>query len=333
MTVLVTGGFGFIGSAFIRDLVARGEDVVNIDVRTYAADPRRLGDAAGQIRSHIIDVADPELVTIVREESPSVIVHFAAESHVTRSESDASRFYRTNVDGTKRVFEAALEAEVDQVVHVSTDEIYGPCPDDPFSEDQKLPGEGAATSAYARSKALADDVATEAFKEVPTVVVRPSNCFGPWQHPEKAIPRWTIRALSGQPIPVWGDGRYVRDWMAVHDLTEAIALLIERRITSDVFNVAPEDSQKENVEVARMIARAAQRDEAAVVLTRYDRPKHDRRYAIDASKMRSIGWKPSARFESALAATVDWYRDNQRWWQPLVDSAEALYQDAAEATT
>ncbi|MDQ3877128.1 MAG: NAD-dependent epimerase/dehydratase family protein [Actinomycetota bacterium] len=332
MTILVTGGFGFIGSEFVRRAVARGEDVVNVDVETYAADPRRCAEVAAALRSFSVDVAAPAFVELVKEVGPSKIVHFAAESHVTRSEDRGDVFFRTNVEGTERVVEAARAAGVDLLVHVSTDEIYGPCPGEPFNEDQKLPGEGAATSAYARSKAVADDVVRAAFDNVPAVVVRPTNCFGPWQHPEKAIPRWTIRALSGEPIPVWGDGRYVRDWMVVQDLCSAIELLMDRSVTSDVFNVAPEGSQIINLDIARAIARAAGRDETAVVLTEYDRPQHDRRYAVDASKIRKLGWRPIFDLDRALEETVDWYRGNPQWWEPLRAEAESIYSDAPEAT-
>ncbi|MEA2476661.1 MAG: dTDP-glucose 4,6-dehydratase [Actinomycetota bacterium] len=333
MRTLVTGGYGFIGSEFVRRAIARGVDVVNADVRTYAADPKRCASTADRLRTYDVDIADRAFIDLVKSERPSVLVHFAAESHVTRSEGNESIFFRTNVEGTERVLEAAEAGGVELLVHISTDEVYGPCPGAPFKEEQKLPGEGTATSAYARSKAVADDIATSAFGKLPIVVVRPTNCFGAWQHPEKAIPRWTIRALNGDPIPVWGDGGQVRDWMAVQDLCSAIELLIERQATSEVFNVGPENSQVVNVEVARAVARAAGRNESAVFLSAYDRPQHDRRYAIDSSKIRSLGWRPQLGFEQALVDTVDWYRQNRSWWEPLVEEAESLYSDAAEGTS
>lgn len=328
--MLVTGGLGFIGSEFVRRAVARGATVANLDLDTYAGDRRRLATVEGAVRTISADIAEPAVTELVRAERPDVVVHFAAETHVTRSETDADAFYRSNVEGTRLVLDAAVAAGARSIVHVSTDEVYGPCPGDPFKEEDKGTGEGDATSAYARSKALADDLARSYFGGAPVAVVRPTNCFGPWQHPEKAIPRWVIRALTGERLPVWGDGGQVRDWMAVEDACAAIELIISSGATGEVFNVGPEGSQRSNLEIARAVARAAGRGESAVYLTAYDRPQHDRRYAIDASKLRRLGWSPRASFEEKLAETVDWYRTNESWWRPMVTEAEALYQDAGE---
>lgn len=327
--IVVTGGLGFIGSEFVRRAVAHGADVVNVDADTYAGDRRRLAAVAG-VETVTLDVADLSVAGVISSARPGVVVHFAAETHVTRSERDHESFYRTNVDGTRMVLDAAARAGADVIVHVSTDEVYGPCLGDPFREDEKAPGDGAATSAYARSKAVADDVARSYFGRAPVVVVRPTNCFGPWQHPEKAIPRWIARALAGERLPVWGDGGQVRDWMAVEDACEAVELLIERRVTGEVFNVAPEGGARTNLEIARAVARAAGREDDAVYLTEYDRPDHDRRYAVDASKLRSLGWAPRLDLDAKISETVEWYRTNQAWWKSLVAEAEALYSDAAE---
>lgn len=328
--VLVTGGLGFIGSAFIRQATARGEEVLNVDLHTYAADERRL-DALfpGHVETVRLDVADPALIGLVAGEAPQRIVHFAAESHVTRGERDAAAFFHSNVDGTHRLLEAAERADVELVVHVSTDEVYGPCWAEPFRETDKLPGEGQATSAYARSKAVADDLALSFRERIPLVVIRPTNCFGPWQHPEKAIPRWTARALLGEPLPVWGDGGYVRDWMFVEDACTGIQAAIERGTPGEVYNLGPQGEQLPNVEIARIIARAAGRSDDVVYLTDYDRPRHDRRYAIDASKIRALGWHPTGSLTERLAETVDWYETHRTWWIPSLLEAEDLYADAA----
>ena len=325
----MTGGLGFIGSEFVRRAAARGSTVANVDLDTYAGDVRRL-EGIGGVETVSMDVADPRLGEIVASFRPDVVVHFAAETHVTRSEMDREVFYRSNVDGTRNLLEAAARSDARVVVHVSTDEVYGPCLGTPFKEDDKEPGEGAATSAYARSKALADDVAVSYFERAPVVVVRPTNCFGPWQHPEKAVPRWVVRTLKGERLPVWGDGGQVRDWMAVEDACAAIELVIEREAIGAVYNVAPEGSQRSNVEIARAIAQAGGRSDEAVYLTAYDRPDHDRRYAVDASKLRALGWTPLADLEKKLSETLDWYRVNREWWEPLVADAEALYADGAE---
>jgi dTDP-glucose 4,6-dehydratase len=327
--ILVTGGLGFIGSEFVRRAVAGGAEIVNVDSDTYAGDERRLADA-DHVQIIRMDVGDAGLSEVVSSARPRVVVHFAAETHVTRSERDQDTFYRANVEGTRNLLDAAVAAAPDLIVHVSTDEVYGPCDGDPFKEEDKLPGEGAATSAYARSKAVADDLARSYFDRAPVVVIRPTNCFGPWQHPEKAIPRWIARGLDGKRIPVWGDGAQVRDWMAVEDACAAIEMLIEGNVSGEVFNVAPEGSARANLEIARAVARAAGRDDDAVYLTEYDRPDHDRRYAVDASKLRALGWAPQLDLDAKIAEAVDWYRAHEGWWRSLLDDAEALYSDATE---
>jgi len=302
---------------------------VNLDAETYAADERRIQGVGPDIETRHIDICD---VSAVRAElarsRPRAVVHFAAETHVTRSETDPEAFFRTNVEGTQNVLEAAEAQGVDLVVHVSTDEVYGPAKEQPFKEDDKPNGEGDATSPYARSKALADDLARDFGTRLPVVVVRPTNCFGPWQHPEKAIARWTTRALNDEKLPVWGDGGYVRDWMFVDDACSAIELLLDDPPPSGVYNIGPENEPVSNLEIARTIAVGAGVPADHVYLTDYDRPDHDRRYSVDSSRMRALGWSPSVDIEAGIRATVDWYRHNRGWWEPLLDQAESLYEDA-----
>jgi dTDP-glucose 4,6-dehydratase len=333
--ILVTGGLGFLGSTFIRLATDRGRDVLNVDLATYAADEGRIAETLehhrpGSVRTVRMDVASPEFTELVRRERPALIVHFAAESHVTRSEWEEGLFFRSNVEGTRRVLEAAEKAAVGLVVHISTDEVYGPCSGRPFREEDKPQGKGRASSPYAQSKALADDLARSFIGRVPLIVARPTNCFGPWQHPEKAVPRWIIRGLLGERIPVWGDGMHVRDWMFVDDACAGIELLVRRGSVGEVYNLGPQGNQLANVEIARMIARACGRLEEVVYLTEYDRPLHDRRYAIDASKIRALGWRPAGGLEHRLAETVAWYRSHRDWWAPLLPEAEKLYADTAE---
>lgn len=325
--VLVTGGLGFIGSAFVRALAADGVRVLNVDLDTYAGDERRIaGVGDGLVETVRLDVASPDVARVAREEQPSLLVHFAAESHVTRSEDAPEIFFHANVEGTRVVLEAA-EAAGCRVLHMSTDEVYGPCPGDPFREEEKLPGEGLATSAYARSKALADDLARSYAERVDVVVARPTNCIGPWQHPEKAVPRWATRALRGERLPVWGDGAQVRDWMFVEDAVSALRLLADRGERGQVYNVGPQAEGAPNLEIARAVARAAGEDESAVYLSHYDRPQHDRRYAVATDRIAALGWRPSRSLEAAIADTVAWYRANEDWWSTLVPDAEQLYAD------
>ena len=324
---LVTGGLGFIGSAFLRSIAREDVDVTNVDLETYAGDARRLEGVGNAVDHRKLDVAEPDITDAVKDVKPEVIVPFAAESHVTRSETQDDVFFRTNVEGTRRLLETAEMAAVGLFVHVSTDEVYGPCLGRPFRESEKGDGEGQATSPYARSKAVADDLARSFMDRVPTIVVRPTNCFGPWQHPEKAIPRWIARALQGQRLPVWGDGGQIRDWLFVDDACDAIRLLVSKASAGEVYNVAPQGPERTNREVAETIARAAGAEKDAVYLTAYDRPDHDRRYAIDASKLRSLGWRPKRSFEDAVSETVDWYATHRSWWSTHLQEAETLYND------
>lgn len=326
--VLVTGGLGFIGANLLHGLTREGHDILNVDRFSYAADEHRLkGTDASKIETVRLDVADEGFRDLVAAERPSVIFHLAAESHVTRSENDPDAFFRSNVLGTTTVMEAAEAAGVELVVHFSTDEVYGPCPGAPFKESDKLPGEGMATSAYARSKALGDDVARSFMERLPVIVVRPTNCFGPWQHPEKAIPRWCIRVLQQRPVPVWGDGRQVRDWMFVSDLCDAIQLIWQKGHPGETYNVGPGESQRTNLEIATLVA-ASGHDPNSVYLTEYDRPQHDRRYAVDATKLHALGWNPATTLERGLEETMEFYRSHEKWWSRLVEDAESIYRDS-----
>ncbi|MDX6592229.1 MAG: dTDP-glucose 4,6-dehydratase [Gaiellales bacterium] len=326
--MLVTGGLGFIGSALVRALTSSGQDVLNVDLETYAGDHRRLAGAGpGRVETLCVDLVDAGFTDVVAGERPKLIIHLAAETHVTRSEGAEDVFFRSNVAGTEQVLEAASSGGVPRVVHVSTDEVYGPCDGRPFAEIDKAAGEGLATSPYARSKAVADDLALSYADRLDVVVARPTNCIGPWQHPEKAIPRWAIRALQGDRLPVWGDGRQVRDWMFVDDAVSGILLMAERGERGAAYNVGPAGEDIPNVDIARMVAREAGLDESAVYLSEYDRPQHDRRYAVDTARIRELGWRPSRDLVSAIAETVAWYRDHRDWWTSHVADAEALYAD------
>ena len=326
--VLVTGGLGFIGSAFVRALAADGIAVLNVDLETYAGDRARIAELpAGLVQTERMDVASPALVELMAAERPRMVVHFAAETHVTRSENAAEQFFHANVEGTRTVLEAAAGAGVPRVLHMSTDEVYGPCPGDPFTEAEKQPGPGLATSPYARSKAQADDLALGFGGGPEVVVARPTNCIGPWQHPEKAIPRWATRALRGERLPVWGDGGQIRDWMHVQDAVAGLRLLAERGRAGTAYNLGPAVEGVPNLQIARMVAEAAGRDADAVYLSHYDRPDHDRRYAVDTSRIRELGWAPAHDLRTAVADTVAWYRDHRSWWSALLPDAEALYAD------
>lgn len=329
--ILVTGGAGFLGSHFVRHALNNGAGrVINLDLLTYAGDTRRLSDLENDPRYKFIkgDVADADqMKAVVASERPAAIVHYAAESHVTRSEADPGRFARTNVEGTRSMLEAAAAAGVERFVFISTDEVYGPIEQGVFKEEDKPPGPGKSTSPYAQSKALADDLARSYADRIELVVARPTNAFGPWQFPEKAFPRWVTRAFQRQPLLVWGDGLYIRQWLFAEDFAEAIALLLVRGGAGEVYNVGPiHDPEITNLDLAQWIAARLALPDGSVRLTAYDRPDHDRRYAVDPSKISSLGWKPGG-VEKQFEATVNWYRHNAWWWRPHLEEAESIYVD------
>jgi dTDP-glucose 4,6-dehydratase len=327
---LVTGGAGFLGSHFVRAWLREGlGEVTNVDLLTYAGSEARLADVQTDPRYRFVraDVAEPDAVgAVLGEARPDLVVHFAAESHVTRSERDAERFHRTNVEGTRVMLAAAARQGVRRFVHISTDEVYGPILEGAFQEEDKEEGDRQATSPYARSKALADDVA-RSFQGLEAVVMRPTNCFGPWQFPEKAFARWVTRALRREPIPVWGDGLYVRQWLAAEDLAEAVLLVASADRPEPAYNVGPRHVPEiTNLDLARWLAGYLALPPDRVVLTEYDRPDHDRRYAVDPSRIERLGWRASDPWER-FASTVEWYRGAESWWGPLVGEAESIYSD------
>jgi dTDP-glucose 4,6-dehydratase len=273
-----------------------------------------------------VDVTQPELLDTIEAIEPDAIFHLAAESHVTRGEHAAERFHKTNVVGTSRVFEAATRAGVGKVIHVSTDEVYGPCLSGAFDEAAKEAGDHQATSAYSKSKSLADDVAQSYMAKVPTAIARPANCYGPWQHPEKAIARWITRALQGDDLPVWGDGQQSRQWLYVEDACTALELLWKSDALGPV-NVAGPPPSATNLEVATEIASIAGLAEGAAYLTEYDRPDHDRRYSLDPRKIGRLGWAPATDLGTGLGKTVAWFSSHREWWERLVADAEGLYRD------
>lgn len=329
--ILITGGAGFLGSHFVRHILNLEADrVISVDKLTYAGDPARLDDVSSETRYLLVeaDIAEPEAIKeIFMSHRPHVVAHFAAESHVTRSEFVPDLFYRTNVEGTRVLLEAAIEVGVRRFVHVSTDEVYGPIVSGYFKEEDKPPGDGQASSTYAKSKSLSDDLVRSYSDRLDVIVVRPTNAFGPHQFPEKAFARWVTRALRGEQILVWGDGLYIRQWLYAEDFAQAIWLIALKGVSGEVYNVGPHhEPEITNLRLARWLAGHLDLPEDNVQLTEYDRPAHDRRYAVDSSKVRALGWKPGDVWEQ-FAKTVEWYRANSGWWERHVMVAESIYKD------
>jgi dTDP-glucose 4,6-dehydratase len=330
MKLLVTGGAGFIGSSYVR-LVrrARPADVlVNVDALTYAGNLENLRDLEGDtghvfVREDIRNGA--AMQELMRRHAIEAVVNFAAESHVDRSIMSAEPFLDTNVGGTLRLLEAARAAGVRRFLQVSTDEVYGSLgPNGAFEETTPL----SPRSPYSASKAAADHfvMAFHHTHGMDTVITRCSNNYGPYQFPEKLIPLMILNALEGKPLPVYGDGLYVRDWIQVEDHCEAIDLALTRGASGEVYNVGAEN-ERPNLDVVRDILRLTGRDES---LIRHvpDRPGHDRRYAMNAGKIRdALGWKPRHDFARGLAETVAWYEANGEWSARVRSGAYRDYYD------
>ena len=329
--ILVTGGAGFLGSHFVRLAMAAGAtNVTYVDLLTYAGDERRLEEFDSDPRYIFAreDIADAgKMKEIVGEQAPDVIVHYAAESHVTRSENQPDLFRRTNVEGTRSMLEAAVANDVERFVHISTDEVYGPVLDGYLPESAKPLGTGLSTSPYAQSKAIADDLALTYSDKLEIAVARPTNAFGPWQFPEKAFPRWVTRALRGENLLVWGDGLYIRQWLFAEDFARAISLLVSDAEPGHVYNVGPVHKPEiTNIDLVRWLVEYLDLPEDRIEFTAYDRPDHDRRYAVDPSAIQQLGWEPGNVWEQ-LADTVEWYRANEVWWRSHIEEAESIYVD------
>lgn len=314
-TVLVTGGCGFIGSNFIHLLLEKHSDltVINFDALTYAGNLANLAAVTDQPRYRFVrgDITDREAVRSVLRHGVDAVIHFAAESHVDRSILDSTPFVRTNVLGTQVLLDAAREFRVGRFVHVSTDEVYGSLgPTGAFTETTPL----APNSPYAASKAASDMLAlachhTHGF---PVVVTRCSNNYGPYQFPEKLIPLFIKNLLADQLVPVYGDGQQVRDWIHVRDHCAAVELVWRQGRPGEVYNIGGR-SEKANLTLTYLLLDLLGKPRSLIRHVT-DRLGHDRRYAIDCSKIeRELGWTPSVRFEDGLRQTVDWYRANQEW--------------------
>jgi dTDP-glucose 4,6-dehydratase len=316
MRVLVTGGCGFIGSHFVRHLLTTYPEygVVNLDKLTYAGNPANLADVAGQSRYRFVrgDICDAALVREVMTGCDAV-VNLAAESHVDRSIQDAGAFIRTDVYGTWVLLEAARALRVGRYLQVSTDEVYGSIGRGAFRETDPL----RPSSPYAASKAGGDQMVLAYWTthRLPVLISRGANTFGPNQYPEKVIPLFITNALDDQPLPLYGDGRQVRDWLYVIDHCAALDLLLHKGAEGEVYNVGV-GSELENIALTRRILALLGKPNS-LIRPVADRPGHDRRYALDTFKLRALGWQPGHGFDDALAATVAWYRANEAWWRPL----------------
>jgi len=318
MTILVTGGCGFIGSNFIRYLLGKrlAATIFNLDKLTYAGNPANLRDIESDTRYQFIhgDICDSILVKdLLRRENIQTIVHFAAESHVDRSISDASDFIRTNVLGTFTLLDAALSEHVDRFIHISTDEVYGSIKKGSFRENDTL----NPSSPYSSSKAASDLIARSYFVTygLPVIITRCTNNYGPYQYPEKLIPLFITNLLEEKKVSVYGSGTNVRDWIHVMDHCRAIDCVLDNGTPGDVYNIGG-NNERSNIEITHKILKLLDKDDSFIEYVK-DRPGHDFRYSLDSSKLKTLGWKPEYTFDQGLRETVEWYNSNAWWWHPL----------------
>jgi dTDP-glucose 4,6-dehydratase len=320
MNLLVTGAAGFIGSNFVRYVLGAHADwrIVNVDKLTYAGNLANLASVAGdpRYRFHRADICDADAVgRIFAEEKPDAVVNFAAETHVDRSIDDPSLFLKTNILGTQVLMESARRAGVARYLQISTDEVYGSLgPTGRFSEDSPL----RPNSPYAASKTSADLLVRAYFKTygLPTLVTRCSNNYGPFQFPEKIIPFFVTLLHEGKPVPVYGDGMNVRDWIHVDDHSRAVEAVLLQGRPGEVYNVGG-GNERTNIEITKLLIDAMGKDASSMKFVA-DRPGHDRRYAIDDAKIRAeLGIVPRVPFREGLQATVRWYLENESWWRAV----------------
>jgi len=308
--ILVTGGCGFIGSEFVRRGVAAGQDIVVVDKLTYAGDTRRLKSVRGRVRLYRADVGDArKMKEILQKERPAGIVHFAAETHVDRSIQAAHPFVRTNVEGTLGLMDACRRQGIGRFLHISTDEVYGEIARGHFKETSPL----VPNSPYAASKAAADLFVKSYIRtyRFPAIIVRPSNNYGPWQYPEKLVPVVILRALRDQYIPVYARGHNVREWLHVSDCARAVWRVFEKGRTGEVYNVGS-GQERRNIDTVRLLLRLMDKPEKMIHFVK-DRPGHDIRYALDATKIKRLGWRPRVTVDRGMRDVVAWCLDHRPW--------------------
>jgi dTDP-glucose 4,6-dehydratase len=319
--LLVTGGAGFIGSNFIHYMLNNYPDckIVNLDKLTYAGNLDNLKDVENDQRYEFIhgDIRDKELVQKIYKKVHGV-VHLAAETHVDRSIMDAGEFVLTDVYGSFVLFEAMKSANIEFFIHVSTDEVYGSRDQGFFNEEDPL----NPSSPYAASKAGADRLAYSYMVtyDLPIIILRPSNNFGPYQYPEKFIPLFVTNALEDENLPLYGKGTNIRDWLYVEDNCRAIEIVMGNGKLGEVYNVGANNEVK-NIDIAKRIVTLLKKPEDLIKFVS-DRLGHDKRYALDCGKIHALGWKPEKNFEEALAFTIRWYQENSEWWRKIKEKSK-----------
>ncbi len=319
MRLLVTGGCGFIGSNFVRYLLKKYPDykIINLDKLTYAGNLENLSEVEKNPNYKFIqgDICNSQLVNQILAEKIDCIINFAAESHVDRSLHDPVMFVQSNLVGTQVLLQSALQSKVSLFLQISTDEVYGPV----LGKHKSIEKETLnPSSPYAASKASADLLALSYFKSfnLPLIIARPTNNFGPYQFPEKLIPLFISNALEDKSLPIYGDGLYIRDWLYVEDHCEALDLILQKGKAGEIYNISSHN-EKTNLEITDLILQALNKPKSLIKHVP-DRPAHDRRYALDSAKLeKELGWMPKFSFEKALQETIEWYKKNKNWWESV----------------
>ena len=336
-SILITGGAGFIGSAFVRRLVKQGlfscrkqdtrrsdtagglhpfqgenlvPEIIVVDKLTYAGDLERLEEFKGQFKFYKADICNQkEIEKIFSKEKPDVVLNFAAETHVDRSIQEATPFIETNIKGAQVLLDVSRKYRIKKFIQISTDECYGEIKKGKFTEDSPL----KPNSPYAASKAAADLLIKAYIRtyNFPAIIIRPCNNYGPWQYPEKLIPVIINNAMQNKKVPVYANGLNVREWLYVSDCAEAILFLLKKAKTGEIYNIGS-GHQEKNIDVVKRILKILGKPISLIEFVK-DRPGHDFRYALDTSKIRKLGWRPKASFSSGIKMTVDWNIANRKW--------------------
>lgn len=332
MKLLVTGGAGFIGSNFIRFILTKypEDEIINFDKLTYAGNPENLRDLEGNLRYKFYkgDICDPAAVekAVGLVDKVDAIVNFAAETHVDRSILSAGSFVNTDVYGTYVLLETVKKHKIGRYIHISTDEVYGSIQRGSFTEDSPL----RPNSPYAASKAGGDLLVRSYFKTygLPVIITRSSNNYGPYHYPEKVIPLFITNALQDRKLPLYGDGKNVRDWLYVEDNCAGIDVVLRKGKEGEIYNIAGE-SERQNIEITKLVLKELGKSEDLIEYVK-DRPGHDRRYSLDCSKLKKMGWKPLVKFEDGLRKTVRWYQENRQWWERIKEKQKEFKQFYAD---